>query len=726
MFDLEASRCLRCRLVTAAVLTLLAVPLAALPQAADPESHQTDEATAEASGREPGAAEAAQPAATERATILVEASLPYVPKSNTIATKLPVELEWTPANVGVVSSPLLEEQNARVLTDALENVSGLNVQTGSGAFDFFLVRSFDSLTSGLVLTDGAPEPEATFYQLYNTERVEVLKGPGGFLYGSNPLAGAVNIVRKQPTPSNFAVLGATFGSYDTFEGTVDLNRASASGELSFRLNGLWRDSDGYRDGRQTEVAAVNPALTWRPNDRTTLNLNFEFVDSDYTPDAGIPIVGGEVAPVPRDRSYASPLDRSEQEIHRFQIDFERRLSEHLTLRNKTYYRELDWLADGTLFGGVLPPFFEGGDPLLIRSQLQLDDRQRLLGNQLEAVFAASTGSLRHRVLAGLELTRLEDDFTLDFELLPLIGLFNPLEVPTGLEVRFRLQSGDSRSEVVAPYVIDQIEVSDRLQVLIGARFDSIEFDDDVTGTSRSDGELSPMLGAVYRPAAGLALYVNVAESFAPASTRVIGERKPEESRQVELGLRKKLLQGRLHATLALFELERENIAIPDDNGFTQQAGDQRARGVELEATAELSSGLRAFLAYAYTDSELTRFAEGFLVGDTFVFFDRSGNRPAFSPEHLANAWLSKRLNRHWTVAGGLRYVDEQFIAEDNVTELDDYLLLDAAATLRFGNWRWRLHLENLTDEEYDTRGFGALSVIPGRPITATLGVDYRF
>ncbi len=706
----------------AAGLLLLALTPAAWSDEADVEITL---ASPEPAAQSPESADAASPAATARTTILVEDSLPYVPKSNTIATKLPMDLDWTPANVGVVSALLIEEQNGRVLIDALENVSGLNVQTGAGVFDFFILRGFDSLTSGLVLTDGAPEPEATFYQLYNTERVEVLKGPGGFLYGSNPLAGAVNIVREQPTPTAFTVLGASLGSHDTFEGTLDLNRASPSGGLSFRLNALWRESDGYRDGRASEVSAINPAFTWRPDARTTVNFNFEFVDSDYLPDAGIPVLGERIAEVPEERSYAAPSDRSEQEIQRWQIDVERQLAKGVALRNKTYYRELDWLSDGTLFGGTLPPFFDGPEPLLVRNQLRLDDRQRFLGNQLEAVFSGTTGPLRHRLLAGLELARLDDDFTLDIALLPPVGLISGREVPW-MEGVFPLQAGDTRSEVVAPYVIDQITVSDRVQVLLGARFDSIDFEDRVTGTSRSDGELSPMLGIVVQPAPGLALYANAAESFAPASPRVAGDRQPEESRQLEVGLRRSWLGDRLRTTFALFQLERQNIAIPDDNGFTQQAGDQRARGFELDLSAELRSGWRAFVVYAYTDAELTRFAEGLLVGDVFLRFDRSGNRPAFSPEHLANAWISKRLSSLWTVAGGLRYVGAQFIAEDNLAELDGYLLLDAAVTLRLGDWRWRLHVENLTDESYATRGFGALSVIPGRPVSANLSVDYRF
>jgi iron complex outermembrane receptor protein len=294
-----------------------------------------------------------EPTVEERDVLFVEESLPFLPSSNTIATKLPIETAWTPAHVGVVDLAVMKEQEARVLGDALKNVSGLNVQTGNGIFDFFVVRGFDSLSSGLVLTDGAPEPEVTFYQLYNAERIEVFKGPAGFLYGSNPLAGVVNLVRKQPVPANFGSVEVSVGSWETFEGSLDWNRTRESGNASFRLNGLWRESDGYRDGRKSEIAGINPALSWQPSERTSINLNLELLESDIKPDAGLPLLRGEVADVPRSRSFASPFDFSEQSLQRFQLDVETRFSDRLALRNKTYSRGLDWSTVGTQLLGVI-------------------------------------------------------------------------------------------------------------------------------------------------------------------------------------------------------------------------------------------------------------------------------------------------------------------------------------------------------------------------------------
>ncbi len=675
------------------------------------------------------------PAATYEDVLFVEESLPEVPDSNTIVTKLPLPLLQTPASVGVVAAPLFEQQGGVVLGDALRNISGLNVQTQNGVADYFLVRGFDSVANGLVLTDGAAEPEISFYQLYNIERVEVLKGPGGFLYGPNPIAGTVNMVRKQPASGSFVDLGLSGGDYGTFGGTLDWN-AGGDGPFAFRLNGIWQESDGYRDGKPSEVQGVNPAFSWRAGDRGVLNVNLEFLDTSYSPDAGIPlvpvlgpgfqVVGSEIAGVPRTNSYQSPFDRSEQETRRAQIDYETEVSDRLSLRNKTYYRQLDWLSDGTIVNGVIPGFGQFPDQV-VRTLVLLDDTQEFFGNQFEVVYTVETGGIGHSLLAGVEAGRYDDRFTLDFAFLPTMSLDDPVETAQGPLFRIPNQAADSSSQVIAPYVIDRISFSDRFQVIAGARWDSIGYEDEVSGTDRDFSKVSPILGLVFSPSPSVSLYANAGQSFAPPSSRVAGERRPEEGRQVELGTKAELWGGRLQTTFALYELERENVAIPDLTGFIQQTGTQRARGAELELAAEPLRGLRTLFSYAWNESELTRFSETVRIGlgpDDFIVIDRSGNTSAFAPEHIANLWVSKKLG-NLGIGGGGRYLSEQFIAEDNGFELDPTFELNASLSYDLADWRLNLHLRNLTDEEIFTRGFGNTSVIPAPGFSIYGGFEYR-
>ena len=141
-----------------------------------------------ASAQEPSPSPKASPEPPRlREVIEVEGEMPPIPPAGVTAFKLPVPVQLTPASVSVVPRAVFESQDAFVLGDALRNASGVTVATGFGVFDFFTIRGFDSLSSSLVLTDGAFEPESTFYPLYNVRQVEVVKGPAAFLYGANPL-----------------------------------------------------------------------------------------------------------------------------------------------------------------------------------------------------------------------------------------------------------------------------------------------------------------------------------------------------------------------------------------------------------------------------------------------------------------------------------------------------------------------------------------------------------
>ena len=655
-------------------------------------------------------------------TIVTGARL-AIPWANAIATKTPLPLHKTPLSVGIVTQAQIEAQGGATLGDALANVSGVGVHTNFGVHDLFYLRGFDSLANGLVLSDGAPEPEATFYQLYNVARVEALKGPGAFLYGGNPLSGTINLVRKRPVPASpFARINASMGSFATYRATLDVGRPG------WRVNALWQDSEGYRDGKDSSILAVNPTLRLDLGERATLHLDFEYLTSEHRSDSGLPIVNGALPDVPRTRSYQSPFDRSSQAIQRARADWEWRLAPNFTVRDKLYYTHLDWPSQGTLFSGAFSN--AAGSLDLARTLLDLDDQQRIVGNQLEGLLTLHTGGLEHLLLFGVEIAHHTDDFTLDIALLSQVDLFTlNATLPPGLPASMSADSlrvplpdqataGQTAAQLLAPYVVDRIIVSPHFELLLGGRFDWIDYEDDRTATQRDYRQVSPMLGAVFAPSQALSLYANAGRAFAAPSAQVVGDREPEESTQYEIGVKAALLNGHLNLNGAVFTLDKERIAIPDDNGITQQLGNQRARGLELELAAQRSTWY-AQGSYAYLDAELTRFSESV---EGFVPQDRTGNAPAFAPEHLATLWAARDMG-NFTVAAGLRYVGRQFVAEDNVYAIDGALTLDCGLTYRQGPGWLRLNLRNATGRAYETRGFGSTSVIPAAPFSfkATLG-----
>ncbi len=676
-------------------------------------------------------------------TVTVEAQKNLkIPTVSAIAAKMLLPLHSTPASVGVVDQGLFNAQHGTTMRDAMKNVSGVNIQHGFGTHDFFLIRGFESLSGGLVLTDGAVEPEVSFYNLYNLDRIEVLKGPSSFLYGGNPLSGAVNLIRKQPLFENFANVSGSYGDFQSFRGTFDIGGTNIRQNLAFRLNGFWQDSEEYRDEMDNRSYALNPALTWRIDERSSLTANFEFVKSEYQPDSGLPLMFvpnqnfeliPEIPAIPRQRSYQTPLDFSDQEMFRARLDYTREFGRSLSIRNKFYFTRLDWQSSGTLINGAFPDFTQPGQFSVQRVMTALQDNQTFVGNQFEALLTFKTGVVKHQLVSGLELARFGDDFDFTIGQIAPLDLFNPVETVTD---RNQLQLaplavGDGRSIVAAPYFINRAKFWDKVQLFVGGRFDVINYKDDridfdfaaqvpvPAATDRTYRRLSPMAGLVVTPSAQISFYANAGQSFRPPPTTVPGEPKPEEGTQVEIGAKFKAFGGRLTSSLAIYNLEKDNIAIIDVTRVNRQSGDQRSRGLDFEISAQPFSGVHTFLNYTFIDAEFSRFSEidqlASVPGMLPLVADRAGNTPAFVPDHLLNFWATREFRNGFGLGGGLRYLSSQFIDEDNVFKIDGYVTLDATLFYNYKNVRWGLNIRNLTDKDYETRGFNQFSLTPAQP-----------
>jgi iron complex outermembrane receptor protein len=280
---------------------------------------------------------------------------------------------------------------------------------------------------------------------------------------------------------------------------------------------------------------------------------------------------------------------------------------------------------------------------------------------------------------------------------------------------------------LAPYFLDQVKILDPLTIFAGGRFDRLDFEDRLNGLIRKSTHFSPMIGAVYSPAEGLAFYANAGQAFAPPSSQVVGNLVPEEGRQYEAGVKKQFLDGRALLTFAGYHLQRDNIAIPDELGLTRQVGSQRSRGLEIDLAGEVNTGLYAFGSYSYTEATLTEFRE--LVDPSFgqlppILVDRSGNRPPFAPKNLFTLWLLKEFRSGFSLGAGMRYVGDQFIAVDNQYAIERSLTINLSLAYLLEDWRLSFNAKNLTGTEYETRGFGSTSVLPADPFALFIGLDF--
>ena len=642
-----------------------------------------------------------------------------------------VDLKRIPFSLTVVSSRTLREAGARELSDGLSGASSVNVVSGFGIFDLFSIRGFDSLTNGLVMIDGVREPESTFLPAYNIERLEILKGPSGFAGGPDAAASTVNVLRKQPLGRDFAAVGGRFGTFNSFDLDADLGASNPDASLAARLPAFVRGSDGYRN-RENSQWGLNPGIRVAGAGGFIAIANYERLRSEFIPDVGLPLVNGAAPSVPRENNYQTPFDFSEQNVDRARLRLEKKVGDRTVLKNLTYFTRLRWKTDGTLFvGAFVDPRIPGA--ITARTLTLLDDDQRLTGNRFWVETSRQAGSSTHRLTAGVEAYELADEYSLDVALLPVIGVDRPVETATrpffllpGFSVR-----ADAKNRVLSAFAFDEASLGSRVHALGGVRVDSFDFTEKAFRIDRSWSRVSPFVGTSVELTRAARVFASFSKGFSPASTLALGSKQPEETRQVEGGLRLASESGRIRATVTGYELKRNDITIPDGSGQPRPTGDQRSRGLEIETSLERSRAGVA-ITYSFTDGILSRFAEVGAVGinpRTFEpiqgVLDRSGNASPFAPRHLFSARVRFDLGRGVMATAALRANSKQFIAEDNAFAIPSAQFVDAALSYSRGGARLSLIGDNLLDEKTFTRGYASYSVLPVQPRRLSVRLDLR-
>lgn len=246
-------------------------------------------------------------------TIIVTASAEdsYKPSDTTTATKTDIPIKDIPASVQVIPNYVLKDRGVTRVEQMVENVSGVHAESsygGNGA-TFFNIRGF---TTSNALRDGFRNyGYVGFRDVQNIERIEVLKGPAGAIYGgSGSLGGYINTVSKRPTNEFFGELGVTAGSHGLLRPALDVN-TPLSEDVSFRLNSAYEHNDTFRDQGGYESFSIAPAIRWDISEDTSLTLLFEYNRLEREGfDFGIPNVQN-FRSLSKSRYYGLPHDFGE-------------------------------------------------------------------------------------------------------------------------------------------------------------------------------------------------------------------------------------------------------------------------------------------------------------------------------------------------------------------------------------------------------------------------------
>lgn len=699
----------------------------------------------------------------------LEIAAEKVAKYTSTGTRTQTPIIETPQSISAVTRAEMDARGVQRITDAVSYTAGVLAadQGMDSRWDGLRIRGYNagSDTSNFYL-DGLRGPSGGQwtkgqFDTFGLERIEVVKGPSGVLYGLVTPGGLVNAVSKRPTEDPYRSLGIQYGSHDTIQGTFDFSGNTGIEGLNFRIAGLARDGDAEVDHTELSRLFIAPSLTWNISDRTSLTIL-----SQYQKDEGgatfqfLPLRGtlnrGPAGYISNSTFLGEPeWNVYDREQYAIGYQFEHQFNDHLTFRQNLRYIHVDNLYRA-MVGGVASP-----DPMLFNRRAIVGDGDSdgfTVDTSIEGKF--QTGPVQHTMVGGIDYVysdwshlRLVNSAA---PAITAINIYDPVYTP-GIGNALKssnLWAGPDANVTESQlglYFLEQASLGP-WHATLGIRHDWHRVDYKQDNLTNADHQGNGTVGAPTNfkvtPSAttwragllhlfdnGLAPYVSYTTSYeaAPYSNLDLAGnplREPVESDQFELGLKYAPWEKALF-TASVFQLNEENGEVQMQAAPPRyaQIAESRTRGFEFEGRMEMIEGLDVVATYTYLDTEVMKSSP--------LLAAQKGNRLPGVPEHTASLWLTYTFQQSFleglSVGSGVRYVGSSYGDAGNTIEIPSYTLFDASIAYDLGKASSsltgasvRLSATNLADKRYVASASGGTSSWYGSGRHVNLSLNYQW
>jgi len=676
-------------------------------------------------------------------------------KTSDYVSKMPLKNLENPQVYAVIPKELLADQVVTNFDDALKNAPGIDKlwsstgRAGDGA-GYFSLRGFavqPTLVNGLPgLTNGSLD-------ISNVERIEVVKGPSGTLFGSSLISygGLINTVTKQPFDRTAVEVNYTAGSYGLNRITADVNTPlDADHKVLFRMNAAYHDENSFQDAGFKKTRFFAPSLSYQLNDRVSFLLNAQFLSSEgtnptmlfFNRSAPLRVTTLEGLGYDNRKSYTSNQLTMKNPVTSVQAQMNYKISDQW--RSQTVVSRGSAKSNGYytyLFEGVntVNKVAVSGNGIFARYITNQNSTTETTDIQQNFIGDFLIGKMRNRVVAGLDYynsTSIDNSSNY-----APFGSANPKVENTDnltsqsadAAIATAGYGGNTRTtqEVYSAYVSDVFNITPELSAMASLRIDRFQNGGLSTAATDKYGQtaLSPKFGLVYQilkdQLSVFGNYMNGFKNSAPRNVEVDGSNvvttfKPEHANQIEGGIKSDLFEGRLSGSLSYYDIKVSNIVLSTGPNQYVQGGDQYSKGFEAQITASPIDGFNIIAGYSKNISKLTNATAA-----------TEGRRPVEAgPEDLVNVWLSYKF-LSGSVKGlgfgfGGNYAGKNSIVNDatvGVFTLPAYTVLNASASYVKGPFTFGLKLNNLTNKEYYK---GWTTIEPMSPRTVAGSIGYKF
>jgi catecholate siderophore receptor len=676
--------------------------------------------------------------------------------------RLPGQVQDQPQVVNVIPQAQLAQQNTTSVDQALRNVPGVTVAIGEGGGGFngdqFRIRGFEA--KGDLYVDGLRDFGVYVRDSFATEEVQVLKGPSSETFGSGTTGGVINLRQKAAHLGDSSSFDFSVGTDGLYRGIIDVNK-QVNSSTAMRGVALYHDQDmPDRDHVYSERWGFLGSVGMGLGTDTTWIVNYLHQSGERVPDYGVPNVrskndkyGGPATEygIPRSTFYGKITDHDETDVDIITSRLQHKVDSGLTLFNDSrlafYQRDFATTVPGcaTAATPAAPDlcadvFLNGGNPNIAYGGGNPAYKQDAWGfqNVSSALAKFNTGWLKHEAVAGIDVFYQEDDRPGWQQTgKPTTSTGTPIRNPElTYGQRYPLQrnpvfdrSGEGTE--VGLFASDRVWFTPELSVLGGVRWtwfeNSFQQPNAVTAgvvtpiDRNSEGDYwSPKVSVIWEPTKSQTYYVSWGTSASPAGAFVTNALNPigdnsiggtvEENESWEAGAKFSVFDNRLGLTAAVFQVEKNNAIVPDqDNpGSVVATGEeQRVRGIELGITGQVTSAWTVATGLTFLDSEILYSP----ASTTAVENANKGNKIGGVPDTAFSIWTTYNLSESlisgpgkWTIGGGILYQSDMFSVNNSANQyiIPELFSLDAMLAYEIDGWRLAVNGYNLTDElNYD-------------------------
>jgi len=534
-----------------------------------------------------------------------------------------------PLSIQSYDARTISETSARTAMDVLAVDPSISAASLGNSFDSFRLRGFKIDNFNSIRRDGITVLPYHDEALENIERMDVLKGPSGFLYGFNSPGGTVNYILKRPTRDPFFHLTAQGASLNGRYLAIDTSNAVQDGAFGWRLNAAYEKVGEFNHAGDLERKFASLASDVRLGERAIVQFNADWYRKSVVSD---PLLRADQS------SRADPLDPSSYilppRINRRDLlapSWWRYTTEVANLDAKLEYRlGADWVSVTQIAYSHL----DGGEIFTDYFDIQPDGgigyadlyafREETLSNRAMQSYLSgkfNTGTIVHDLFMGIASREMrgntpQSDFIesgagVDVSQISVGNILNPVQPPAWAfgprhPVAFRMNIKER-----SVFASDLIRFTDQFQILLGGRYiwyRGKELQEGVPPQRKN--VFVPVLALMYRPAESVMAYISHARGFeagdyAPHNANNANQPTDAiESEQIEIGL-KADVYPHLNLGLAWFDIKRDASYLNTDNDFVS-SGRFTHRGIEINATSRIGRSLSLYGNAAFLDTELVR------------------------------------------------------------------------------------------------------------------------